>query len=76
MAMIDMTEFEPDEAMNGYSPIEDHGLIGDNATAALVRLDGAIDWLCVPRFDSFPLFLSPAGWPAWGGIDRCTGMYG
>jgi hypothetical protein len=56
MAMIDMTEFMPVKAMNGYPPIEDHGLIGNGATAALVGLDGAIDWLCVPRFDSFPLF--------------------
>ncbi len=41
--------------MNGYPPIEDHKLIGNGTTAALVGLDGAIDWLCVPRFDSFPL---------------------
>ncbi|MEX2490131.1 MAG: trehalase-like domain-containing protein [Nitrospirales bacterium] len=53
--MIDMTEFKPDEVMNGYPPIEDHGLIEEGVKAALVRLDGAIDWLCVPRFDSFTL---------------------
>ncbi|AGA32791.1 Glucoamylase [Thioalkalivibrio nitratireducens DSM 14787] len=41
---------------DGYLPIEEHGLIGDGGTAALVGRDGAISWLCVPRFDSDPLF--------------------
>jgi alpha,alpha-trehalase len=40
----------------GYLPLEDHGLIGDGTTAALVGRDGAVVWLCVPRFDSPPIF--------------------
>lgn len=37
-------------------PIADYGLLGDTRTAALVSVNGAIDWLCVPRFDGEPVF--------------------
>ena len=40
----------------GYLPIEEHAVIGDLRTTALVGTDGTIDWYCPGRFDAPSLF--------------------
>lgn len=59
--------------------IEDYGIVGDLQSAALIGRDGAVDWMCLPRFDSPTCFAALLGteehgsWqlgPASGGV--CT----
>jgi GH15 family glucan-1,4-alpha-glucosidase len=41
---------------SGYLPIEEHGIVGDLRTVALVGTDGTVDWYCPSRFDAPSLF--------------------
>jgi GH15 family glucan-1,4-alpha-glucosidase len=58
--MSDMTLTEPvavrPTAPSGYLPIEEHGVIGDLHSVALVGTDGTIDWYCPERFDGPSVF--------------------
>jgi GH15 family glucan-1,4-alpha-glucosidase len=38
--------------------LEDYGIIGDTHTAAVIGLNGSIDLMCLPRFDSAACFIA------------------
>ena len=44
--------------MYEFQPIENHAIVGDLHTIALVALDATIDFMCFPRFDSPSIFAS------------------
>ncbi|MEM7142181.1 MAG: trehalose-phosphatase [Actinomycetota bacterium] len=50
----------------GVTPIEDHSMLSDQRTAAIVTPDARITWLCVPRIDSAAIFAELLGGPAAG----------
>ncbi|HEX2358357.1 MAG TPA: trehalase-like domain-containing protein, partial [Solirubrobacterales bacterium] len=43
-------------APSPFPPIADYGFLSNCHTGALVAPDGAVDWLCVPSFDSPSIF--------------------
>jgi GH15 family glucan-1,4-alpha-glucosidase len=44
------------EASEKYQPIENYGVVGDLHTVALVGMNGSIDFMCFPEFDSPSIF--------------------
>ncbi|HEV7562684.1 MAG TPA: glycoside hydrolase family 15 protein [Solirubrobacterales bacterium] len=46
----------PDSLKDPFPTIGSYGFLSDCHTAALVSYDGAVEWLCLPRFDSPSVF--------------------
>jgi GH15 family glucan-1,4-alpha-glucosidase len=56
MALPPRPAVKPGRSVIDYQPIENHGIIGDLHTVALVGMDGSIDFMCLPAFDSPSIF--------------------
>ena len=54
-------------AKSPFPPIGDYGFLSDCHTGALVAPNGAVEWLCLPRFDSPSVFTAI--------LDRTAGSF-
>ena len=55
-----------DVPSRGYQPIENYGIIGDLYTVALMGMDGSIDFMAFPHFDSPTVFAALLDWQKGG----------
>lgn len=55
----------------GLVPIEDHSMLSDLRTAAIVTPAARITWLCAPRIDSAAVFAELVGGPSAGHFSIC-----
>lgn len=46
--------------------LEDYAIVGDTQTIGVIGIDGSVDWLCFPRFDSAACFAALLGTPEHG----------
>ena len=68
--------------MGPYPPISDYAYLSDCHSAALVSRAGSVDWCCMPRLDSDPVFGRLLDWERGGfcvvapaGEHRCERRY-
>lgn len=51
---------------SGIAPIENHSMLSDLRTAAILTPDARVTWMCAPRIDSAAVFSELLGGPAAG----------
>ena len=51
---------------SGLAAIEDHSMLSDQRTAAIVSPDARVRWMCAPRIDSAAVFAALLGGPPAG----------
>src|SRR5437660_10373404 len=63
-------------ARSPYKPIANYGVIGDLNTVALVGIDGSIDFMCFPEFDSPTIFAALLDYKKGGSFSLAPLMEG
>jgi GH15 family glucan-1,4-alpha-glucosidase len=71
-----MPRAHPVGGVETYQPIENYGIIGDLRTVALVGMNGSIDFLCLPHFDSPSVFTALLDHEKGGRFQLCPQLEG